>query len=175
MVKHTSTIHTEETDHVPTTDQKKDLTIDQLSDFVADGSHDDKKRQKRHKRKSKRKLDKVTAPPPPLRPRSRPTSQQSGTKSEGLSSVGGVAEGLNASELNEKQDTQIVKISTDNKEDTKDSDSIGQHDILHDSEHVTIVEEIPATGDDKVHTLDKGDASEPVAITDNDKTEATAE
>ena len=173
-VKHTPTIHTEETDHMPTTDQKKDLTIDQLGDFVADGSHDDKKRQKRHKHKSKRKqLDKVTAPPP-LRPRSRPTSQQSGTRSEGVSSVGGMAEGLNASKLNETQDTQIVKISTDNKEDTKNnSDSIGQHDIIHDSEQVTIVEEIPATGDDKV---DKGDNTDPIATTDDDKeTEATAE
>ena len=141
-------IHIEETDHFPTTNQKKDLTIDQLSNFVADGSHDDKKRQKRHKRKSKRKqLEKVIAPPP-LRPRSRPTSQQSGTRSEGVSSVGGVAEGINASKLNEKQDTQVVKISMDSKEDTKASDSInnsiGQHDIPHDNEQITIVEETPA-------------------------------
>ena len=164
-------IHIEETDHMPTTDQKRYLTIDQLSDFVADASHDDKKRQKRHKRKSKRKqLEKVTAPPP-LRPRSRPTSQQSGTRSEGVASNGGVAEGLHATKLNEKQDTQIVKMSMDNKEDTKTSDSNNQHDTLHDhdnkNEQVTIVEEPPATDDDKVHTPDHYDInSDP---TDNDK------
>ena len=162
---------TEETDYVPL-DQKKDQTVDQRSGFGADKSQDDKKRHKRHKRKSKRKLLEKVASPPPLRPRSRPTSQQSVTKSERVSSNMGVAEEKEALNATEKQD----KILADSKEDKKAgdpiSDSNGQHDIILDeTEQFTIVEDAPATSDDKTHTPSTGDVNN----NHNKEAETTAE
>lgn len=137
---------------------------------MADGSGDEKKRQRRHKHKSKRKrLEKVVAPPP-LRPRSRPASQQDGTRSEGTSSDGCVAEleeGPNATKQNEKQDLQLVKLSTGNEEDVK------VINILHDNEQVT--EETPAMGDDKMHILDESNNINSNPIDTEKETEPTAE
>ena len=141
---------------MPTADKRRDFTTDRYSDSKVDASHDEKRRQRRHKRKSKRKQEKVAAPPP-LRPRSRPVSQQSGARSEGTSSGGGVAElgeGSNAAKLNEKQDAQMVTVSTGSKEDMKVSDSIITQ---HDNEQVTTMEETPAPmSDDETQIPNEG-------------------
>lgn len=167
---------------MPTMRQKKDLRITgQPSDSAVSGL-DEKKRQRRHKHKSKRKqLEKVTAPPP-LRPRSRPASQQSGTRSEAASGGGGVAElgeALNATKLNEKQDAQIVEVPADTKEKmASDSanNSTSQGNIVHNNENeqVTNTEETTATVDDKIHIADGDEGNINSNSTNNyEETEAT--
>lgn len=174
-VRHVQFIDTEETDNP---DQKKYLTT---GDSLVSGSHDDKKQHRKHKRKSKRKqLEKVAAPPP-LRPRSRPTSQQSGTRSEGASSGPGMTElgeGLNATKLNEKQDDEIAKVSTNSKEDTKAGDSTNNstsEHIIYDNEEIIIVEETMVTSDDKTQATDNSNNINSKPIDYNEETEAKAE
>lgn len=79
-----------------------------------------------------------------------------------------LGEGLNVTKQNDEQDTEAVK-TTDSKEDTKATDSISEHIVIHDDEQVIIVEETPATGDDKIHVTD----DDKIHVNDDDKIHVT--
>ena len=89
-----------------------------------------------------------------------------------------LGEGLNAIKLNKKQDTEIVKVSTDSKEDTKAGDSINNstnEHIIHDDEEIIIVEDTKPTGDDKPQTTDDSNNINSKPTNCNEETEATTE
>ena len=89
-----------------------------------------------------------------------------------------LGEGLNATKLNEKQDDEIAKVSTNGKEDTKAGDSTNNstsEHIIHDNEEIIIVEETMVTSDDKTPATDDSNNINSKPIDYNEETEATAE